>query len=206
MDEYIGRAITGSSMHKSCVMLATSTAFGKPSGRARRESAQALRIHELCHARPFRSVSSAKTPAAFKISKIPQRRATCYLDEFQHGVGNYCGPQAMRSSLQAGLSIAISTISFWSSAGMRGRPRGLDFHFQNSRKPCRCQRMNVSGVTIVRACRHGKTLESSTRVNLAAVLGRRGSTWRSRYRANCAQEKILGGQSTARLNAKSGEP
>jgi hypothetical protein len=42
----------------------------------------------------------------------------------------------MRSSPQAGLSLAISTISFWSSAGMRGRPRGLDFHFQNNRKPC----------------------------------------------------------------------
>ena len=85
---------------------------------------------------------------------------------------------AMRSSPQAGLSLAISTISFWSSAGIRGRPRGRDFHFQNSRKPCRCQRTNVSGLTIVRACRQGKSLESNTRVNLAAALGRRGSTWR----------------------------
>ena len=31
----------------------------------------------------FQPLSSVKTPAGFKISKIPQRRVTCYMDEFQ---------------------------------------------------------------------------------------------------------------------------
>src|SRR6516162_6873904 len=75
----------------------------------------------------------------------------------------------MRSSPQAGLSLPIFRISFWSSAGIRGRPRDRDFRFQNSRKPCRCQRTNVSGLTIVRACRQGKSLESNTRVTLAVA-------------------------------------
>jgi len=49
---------------------------------------------------------------------------------------------------------------------MRVRPLGADFRFQTSRKPCRCQLMNVSGLTTVRVCRQGKSLESTT-----------GSTW-----------------------------
>src|SRR5207245_6837348 len=48
------------------------------------------------------------------------------------------------------LRLAIPTIRFRSSAGIRGRPRGFDFHFQNSRKPFRCHRIKVSGLTLVR--------------------------------------------------------
>src|SRR5207247_8369033 len=44
--------------------------------------------------------------------------------------------------------------------GTRGRPAGRDFHFQNNRNPFRCQRISVSGFTIVRASRHSKNLES----------------------------------------------
>src|SRR5262249_3793792 len=46
-----------------------------------------------------------------------------------------------------GLFVAISTINFCTSAGTRGRPRGRDFHFQNTRNPPRCQRISVSGWT-----------------------------------------------------------
>ena len=90
---------------------------------------------------------------------------------------------------------------------MRGRPRGCDFHFRNSRKPCRCQRIKVSGLTMVRACQ-GKSLESITSVNLAAALGRRGWTWRSRYSANCLRRKRFSaarthpGRRQSRMNLK----
>ena len=95
----------------------------------------------------------------------------------------------MRSSPQVGFSLAISTISFCNSAGTRGRPRGFDFHLQNSRKPFRCHRMKVSGWTIVRARRHANRRESSTRVSRLASLARRALTLRSRYRANCLRRK-----------------
>src|SRR6266478_3509706 len=36
----------------------------------------------------------------------------------------------------------------------------FDFHLQNSRKPFRCHRMKVSGLTMVRASRHANRLES----------------------------------------------
>ena len=95
----------------------------------------------------------------------------------------------MRSSPQVGLSFAIFTISLCNSAGTRGRPRRCDFHLQNSRKPFRCQRMKVSGWTIVRARRHANRRESSTRVSRLASVTRRGFILRSRYRANCLRRK-----------------
>jgi hypothetical protein len=104
----------------------------------------------------------------------------------------------MRSSPQVGLSCAISTINFWSSAGTRGRPRGFDFHLQNSRKPLRCHRMKVSGLTKVRASRHANRPESNTRVNRVASLARRGLTWRSKYKANCLRRKRFSAASAFR--------
>src|SRR5262245_36425959 len=39
-----------------------------------------------------------------------------------------------------------------------GRPFARDFHFQNSRNPFRCQRINVSGLTTVRTSRQSNKL------------------------------------------------
>jgi hypothetical protein len=79
---------------------------------------------------------------------------------------------AIRSSPQVTLLADMSAISFCRSAGIRGRPRAFDFNLQNSRKPFRCQRIKVSGLTTVRASRHANSLESNTRVNLAAASAR----------------------------------
>src|SRR5438552_3958070 len=57
------------------------------------------------------------------------------------------------------LFMAISTINFRTLAGTRGRPPGRDFHFQNNPNPRRCQRISVSGWTIVRAFRQSKKRE-----------------------------------------------
>jgi len=67
---------------------------------------------------------------------------------------------AMRSSPQVGLCVAISTINFRTLAGTLGRPLDRDFHFQNTRNPFQCQRINVSGLTTVRASRHSNNLAS----------------------------------------------
>jgi hypothetical protein len=48
----------------------------------------------------------------------------------------------------------MSRISVLMSKGSFGRPRGdFDFHRQYKRKPARCQRMTVSGLTIAKALR-----------------------------------------------------
>ena len=47
----------------------------------------------------------------------------------------------------------------------------------------------MSGLTMVRACRHANGLESNTRAKRVASLARRGLTLRSRYRANCLRRK-----------------
>jgi hypothetical protein len=58
-------------------------------GRSRKRAlAHLLRTVSGCTVRSLtygmmRILSFAKTPAGFKISKIPQRHVTCYLDEFQ---------------------------------------------------------------------------------------------------------------------------
>lgn len=90
---------------------------------------------------------------------------------------------------------------------MRGRPPGRDFRFQNRGKPCRCQRTNVSGLTVVRACRQRKesgkhdqgqlgSCPGSTRLDMALQI----QSWLF------GKEEILGGRSTARLKAKADEP
>jgi hypothetical protein len=53
---------------------------------------------------------------------------------------------------QSGLARLMSRINFLRSADSFGRPPGdLDFHRQYKRKPARCQRMTVSGLTIAKA-------------------------------------------------------
>jgi hypothetical protein len=83
----------------------------------------------------------------------------------------------------------MAAISFRTSTGTRGRPRGFDLHFQNSRKPFRCQRMKVSGLTTVRASRQANSVDSNTGLNLVAGRARRGLTLRSKYKANCLRRK-----------------
>ena len=51
-----------------------------------------------------------------------------------------------------GLAMLISRISLRISGGTVGRPpRGRDFQRQYNRKPARCQRTRVSGLTIANA-------------------------------------------------------
>src|SRR5262249_19990555 len=102
----------------------------------------------------------------------------------------------MRSSPHVGLFVAISTINFCTSAGTRGRPRGRDFHFQNTRNPRRCQRISVSGWTIVRTFRQSKKRE-----RWASVTNGVGSALRLDLSLNVevelfAEEQILGGNSS----------
>jgi hypothetical protein len=53
---------------------------------------------------------------------------------------------------QSGLAMLTSRINCLTSIGTFGRPpRGRDFHRQYKRKPARCQRMTVSGLTIAKA-------------------------------------------------------
>src|SRR5215469_17158511 len=61
---------------------------------------------------------------------------------------------AMRSWPQEGFSVAISRINCRSSLGRRGRPDGFDLQRQNRRKPLRCQRVSVFGLTFTSAARH----------------------------------------------------
>ena len=84
-----------------------------------------------------------------------------------------------RSSPQVGLFVAISAISLCKCSGTRGRPRDRDFHFQNRRKPLRCQRINVSGLTIVRASRQSNRRESRANVKRLGSVASRGFTFRS---------------------------
>jgi hypothetical protein len=49
-------------------------------------------------------------------------------------------------------ALAIPPINRRRSAGMRGRPRGLDFHRQHNPNPFRCHRTSVSGFTTRRSC------------------------------------------------------
>ena len=62
---------------------------------------------------------------------------------------------------QFGLARAISAMRRRRAASFRGRPNGTrDFHFQKRRKPCRCQRTTVSGLTMRRTRRQrGQTWE-----------------------------------------------
>src|SRR5262249_11200052 len=59
---------------------------------------------------------------------------------------------------QVGLPEAISTINLRTSVGTLALPLDRDFQFQKKRKPFRCQRINVSGLTTVRTERQSKNL------------------------------------------------
>ena len=53
---------------------------------------------------------------------------------------------------QSGLAMLMSRINCLTSGATFGRPpRGRDFHRQYKRKPARCQRITVSGLTIAKA-------------------------------------------------------
>ena len=56
---------------------------------------------------------------------------------------------AIRSSPHVRFAAAIVAINCCTSAGTRGRPRDLDFQRQNRRNPFRCQRISVSGFTMI---------------------------------------------------------
>ena len=56
----------------------------------------------------------------------------------------------MRGALQP-FSVAIRRMRTRISQSVRGRPRFLDFSFQKYLKPCRCQRVTVSGFTTMSA-------------------------------------------------------
>jgi len=84
----------------------------------------------------------------------------------------------MRGAPQSGFSRDIRRISRMSSGLTHGRP--LDFHRQKYRNPWRCQRRTVSGLTRIRAERHGAQTRAkltqkarSARCNLG-----RGALWR----------------------------
>ncbi len=84
------------------------------------------------------------------------------------------------SSPHVGFSQAILRISFCTSSGNRGLPRGLDFHRQSRRKPRRCQPRNVSGLTLTKAVCQAKRRESKIIDRRIASVARRGLTSRSR--------------------------
>jgi hypothetical protein len=76
-----------------------------------------------------------------------------------------------------------TSVTRW--VGTRGRPRERDFHFQNSRNPLRCQRINVSGLTMVRAVLQSNRRDSRANVKRMASVARRGFTLRSIYKPSC---------------------
>ena len=92
---------------------------------------------------------------------------------------------------------AMSAIKCRRSAGNRGRPRGIDFHCQNSRNPLRCHRMSVSGFTTVRSRRQSIRRDSATSAIRVASSARRGLTFRSRYNANCLRRNRFSAASCA---------
>jgi hypothetical protein len=91
----------------------------------------------------------------------------------------------IRSSPQVGLSCAIPRISSRRFCGSRGRPRFLDFHLQNIRNAVRCYLRNVLGLTMTKALRQSKNLDSKTMMARVAAVERRGLTLRSLNRASC---------------------
>jgi hypothetical protein len=97
--------------------------------------------------------------------------------------------EAMRSSPHERFAAAMSAINRRRSADNWGRPRGNDFHRQNSRKPFRCHRMSVSGLTTLRTRRQSISRDSARSVIRVASSARRGLIWRSRYNANCLRRK-----------------
>ena len=86
---------------------------------------------------------------------------------------------AMRSSPHVGFSCAISRINSRRFFGSPARPRFRDFHLQNVRYAVRCHLGNVSGLTMTRASRQSKNLESKTMRARVAAVERRGLILRS---------------------------
>src|SRR5688572_29360194 len=82
---------------------------------------------------------------------------------------------AMRSWPQVGFSRAIRRMRACRYFGKAGRP-DFDLQRQNQRKPRRCQRVNVSGVTIVKAERQSNQRESQTIATRIALVACRGLT------------------------------
>ena len=93
--------------------------------------------------------------------------------------------EAIRSSPHVQFAAAMSAINSRRSAGNRGRPPGDDLQRQNSRKPFRCHRTSVSGLTTVRTRRQSINCDSATSALRVASSAGRGLTWRSRCNANC---------------------
>src|SRR6266404_6083152 len=90
----------------------------------------------------------------------------------------------MRGAPQRGFASAMVRTSFATSEPTDGRPiRPLrDFQVQNARKPCRCQRITVSGRTTWSASRHpAQRRESHTQKARSRPPNRgRFERWRSR--------------------------
>jgi len=105
---------------------------------------------------------------------------------------------AIRSWPHPRFAAAMSAINCRRSAGNRGRPRGLDFHRQNSRNPFRCHRMSVSGFTTVRSRRRSISRDSAASVTRVASSARRGFTCRSTYNANSLRRKRFSAARCAR--------
>jgi hypothetical protein len=80
---------------------------------------------------------------------------------------------AMRPSPQLGFSLAMVRMSACKFLGRVGRPGPRDFQRQNSRKPARCQRTNVLGLTIASAPLQGNNRLKTTSASFAAGVGRR---------------------------------
>ena len=97
----------------------------------------------------------------------------------------------MRGAPQAGFSTTIQKINSRTPFGVGFLPTRvltLEISFQYKRKPARCQRITVSGVTTIRACSHpDQNRRTATQNNLSNGLrqGRRrrrfntASCWRS---------------------------
>ena len=77
----------------------------------------------------------------------------------------------MRGAPQSGFSRLILRISSRTSFGTAGRPGcpRRTFHFQDSRKPFRCQAITVSGFTIIMAdCQSAQIPDSHAHRNRSA--------------------------------------
>jgi hypothetical protein len=86
---------------------------------------------------------------------------------------------AIRSSPHVTFAVAIVVMSRRTSTGTRGRPRAFDLHRQKSRNPLRCQRISVSGFTMVSTAFQSMKRASRTRVTRVASFARRARTRRS---------------------------
>ena len=96
---------------------------------------------------------------------------------------------AILSSPQLTFAVAISAIRTWRFFGTGGRPLGRDFHRQNKRKPFRCQRMRVSGLTTTSASLQSNSLLRVPIVNRVTLSVRRDLCSRSTKNVSCFRRK-----------------